>query len=106
MKKNNNLSKVGLCSIVVAILLLVSLSVLFEFGYLVEGSILFYLMVIVANVGIAIFSILGIYFWLYFLSQASAALNPLALLLYIGFTVFSGYWAFNKFKNEIDTNDN
>jgi len=96
---NQALFKTGLYCFLLALIFGVILSVGIEINIILEESIIFYMLVIFANIGLLVFVCVGLLLWFKYFTSVYRGCNVFALWLYIGCMGFSGYWAHRQVKN-------
>lgn len=92
--------KVGIYGLIVTLSAGLILSVSFEIGIIAENDAIFLVMVWLANTGLLVFVLVGFSLWVRFMTVELSRGTILHKLLYVGFHLLAGYWAYFKHKGE------
>ena len=94
------LNKVGVAGLSIALLTGIALSTSIELGIIMDTDFIFSILVFFANIALFVFAAVGVYFWLKFMSVAMSHSTFMGKGLYLGCHIFSGYWAYARYKGE------
>ncbi len=98
LKKIDKLYKIGVLCAVLMLTLGMIVNFLTEVGIVEDNHLSIKFLAVVVTIALLIFFWNGLRLWFYFFEKVRSRYNSSIVMLYVGFHVIAGYWAYRKLR--------